>query len=549
MVEYVYGLDFGTSTTLMAIPRDGMPQILPIGETENWMPSVVALGEDGNVHVGDSAGNLPHTRQIRSPKTAITNNNFGNLTSPSGKEIEADWAILSILEEVALKAKKLGLNPDGRVRMSCPAMWTGSQRKRLADLAQMAGINTDVDSMLDEPVAACVSWWWNNFYQKNRRQTAKVLIFDLGGGTLDVAIADIYGESIPEITVLAARGIPVAGDSLDFALADFYEERLESEFGLKIIERPDYRIIRDLAIRASRRAKETLSFLESTTFQLLDGDYGDLPEIEISRLDLEMVYQADLRQAMSCVKATLKETYLKSHNHSPEEMKVFASISYDELSKDLEYVVLAGGMSRIPVIREELQRLFPNAIIESSLDSSSVTEAIVMGVANRNEFEDLNIHRPNFNFVVKWIEKDLTIKQEIFYPAFEPLHTDVEIIQGRFLMGFTHTWIPTSNPKHQDAHLFLESVGGRRVNLDIEGVATDNIPLKVVKGFPVRFKIYLDGQINLTDQATEYSLRVKQWPYIRWQSDRVLKESLKINFVEQKISIDPNDKSWLYNDH
>ena len=92
MEEYVYGLDFGTSTTLMAIPREGMPQILPIGRSDNWMPSLIGLGDGGDVVVGDFASDKPHGDQIRSPKTAITREQFGNLVSPSGKTIEAEAA-------------------------------------------------------------------------------------------------------------------------------------------------------------------------------------------------------------------------------------------------------------------------------------------------------------------------------------------------------------------------------------------------------------------------------------------------------------------------
>ena len=120
MEEYVYGLDFGTSTTLMAIPREGMPQILPIGRSDNWMPSLIGLGDGGDVVVGDFASDKPHGDQIRSPKTAITREQFGNLVSPSGKTIEADLAIVNILEEVSKKAKELGLKliPISNSRMT-----------------------------------------------------------------------------------------------------------------------------------------------------------------------------------------------------------------------------------------------------------------------------------------------------------------------------------------------------------------------------------------------------------------------------------------------
>ena len=549
MADFIYGLDFGTSTTLMAIPTDGMPRIIPIGRDNNWMPSVVALSSSTKLSVGDLATDQNHADQIRSPKTAITNDIFGKLKSPSGREVDADKAILAILEEAKKKADENGLDPDGLVRMSCPAMWTGEQRTRLSNLAKLAGINTDVDVFLDEPIGACVAWWWNNFYKQTRKETARILVFDLGGGTLDVAVADIYGETIPEITVLAARGISIAGDSLDVKLADYFESRLQSEFGINVSERDDYAILRNLTIRASKKIKEELSIFDTAIYEIDDPDYSFLPKVEVSRLDLEMVYRSDLERAMSCVKTTIQETYLKNMNRNSSDMSVFAQTPISEIAKDIKFVVLAGGMSQIPIIKEELRKVLPNAISEHVTEAHESTEAIVKGVANKNEFSDLNIHRPNFNFFIKWKDRDEIIHSEHIYPAFTPLYDDYELSLGNFLLSHKKAWKPPAEIKNGRAEIYLESVGGRATTLNIDGKALPFIPIRISRGKDIMFSIYLDGTIMITHEDGVIKLRVKEWPYIRWRAGRDSGSQIQIENIGADLNVNIFDKSWLYYDH
>ena len=536
MSDFIYGLDFGTTTTLMAIPTDGMPRVIPIGRDNAWMPSVISVSIEDQLNVGDAATDQTHADQIRSPKSAITQKNFGMLKTPNGKEVSADTAILALLTEVKNRADANGFDPEGQVRMSCPAMWTGEQRKRLADLAKLAGINTDVDNFLDEPIGACVAWWWNNFFNRGKKQTARILVFDLGGGTLDVAVADIYGETIPEITVLAARGINIAGDSLDLKLAHYYESRLFDDFKIEIAARDDYLILRNLIIRASRKVKEELSTFESTTFKIEDPDYSFLPLVEISRIDLESVYRPDLELALSCVRTTIRETYLKNRNHNSAEMAVFRTTPIEEIAQDIQYVVLAGGMSQIPLIGEALRRILPNAITEHVTQPHESTEAIVKGVANRNEFSDLNIHRPNFNFLIRWIDDDEVLKIETLYPAFTPLCEDWEIMTGNFSLGYEQ-WATVSKSKGMRAEIFLESVGGRKTTLNFAGQFVESIPVKVSRAKKIRFKIHLDGKIIVAHGGETTILRVKEWPYIRWQAGRIANNELKIEYVSDNLML------------
>ena len=101
--------------------------------------------------------------------------------------------------------------------MGCPAMWTGPQRRRLLDLARKAGIPVGHATLVDEPVAAGVAWLTHRYLAHREAPEGRVLVFDMGGGTLDVAVLDVVGGAKPDVTVLAAIGLPEAGDDLDRA--------------------------------------------------------------------------------------------------------------------------------------------------------------------------------------------------------------------------------------------------------------------------------------------------------------------------------------------
>jgi molecular chaperone DnaK (HSP70) len=88
-------------------------------------------------------------------------------------EIDANEAIRMIFSEIVTRGKELDLNFRGRVRLSCPAMWDASQRKRLLQIAVQSGIVSDIDDILDEPISAGIAWWWNKFYRNSTKENGK----------------------------------------------------------------------------------------------------------------------------------------------------------------------------------------------------------------------------------------------------------------------------------------------------------------------------------------------------------------------------------------
>jgi len=546
--EINLGIDFGTSTSLLAVPGKDWPIVLQLGKTTSWMPSVIASKDGSHWEVGENADFSDIREQIRSPKMSITNNQRF-LRNEKNIEIDANEAIRMIFSEIVTRGKELDLNFRGRVRLSCPAMWDASQRKRLLQIAVQSGIVSDIDDILDEPISAGIAWWWNKFYRNSTKENGKTLVFDMGGGTLDVAVMDIYSTLKPEMTIFSSRGISMAGDVLDNNLTDYIKKRLETEKGFKISSGGDETFLNALIRREAKRVKEVLSKVTKTNFQI-DKKFADIPTIEILRPDLEEIFRPQLRTALQCVEASLKEARMKQGNVSVSEV---IKMDIKHIGNEIENIILAGGMSQIPIIEEELQNLMPNAKIDWVTTQDESTESIVKGIANNNQFEDLNVHRPNFNFVANWSDSQGDKKSEILYHAFSPLYSADQILRGEDNLGFNlSNWKPETEPSDRQLEITVESLGGRRVSLKTkDGSYDESIRLIVDKFIGLNFKLYVDGRIIIKDSRNNQIVaRIKQWPYVRWGSNSIKENSLILE-IEDKSGFVLDDKgstfdSWRY---
>ena len=143
---------------------------------------------------------------------------------PTGiKDVRADDLIVAVLKEAVRRASThdLALTDDRALRLGCPAMWDGQQRRRLLKLAQAAGLPATLESFVDEPVAAGIAWLASGRVKTS--EPMRVVVFDMGGGTLDIAVLDVRGVRHQDVSVLAAIGVAEAGDSLDEAIAEDLE--------------------------------------------------------------------------------------------------------------------------------------------------------------------------------------------------------------------------------------------------------------------------------------------------------------------------------------
>ena len=533
--DFVLGIDFGTSTTLVALPGEP-PKIIPIGISFPWIPSVIASSDGSSWVVGEDAEVADIRNQIRSPKTAITFNRMEPFETDRGLKIDPEEAIEIILQKVKEKCRENGLSTLGSVRMSCPAIWTGENRIRLAKIANKVGFNVDVDHIMDEPIAAAISWWWNKTLKGSGvEDNCKAVIFDLGGGTLDVAIVDIYSaNNKPEITVMSARGTREAGDKLDDLLADFIESELEQQHAFVVEEKSNAGELRAWIRREARSVKERLSVARETLFEIKELS-NEIPSLTVTRLQLEAVFEPQLKRLMACAEDALREAKMKllsADNNAIMREEISA------IGKEVDFVVLAGGMSQIPIISTELQKRMPNAVIEYAISRERATEAIVEGVSNLGEFANLNVHRPSFDFVMTWKTHDGKNHEKVIFPAFTSLYDSYEISIGKSDLGKEIHFIPPTDPVG-NCQLIVRSVGGKPVSFRIDGSQNNHISLQANRHLGIHMKLYMDGRLYIRDAlGSEVKSRIREWPVVRWGTTGRKETSLVLeNIVRQAPSM------------
>jgi len=543
--HFVLGIDFGTSTTLVALPGEP-PTVIPIGVSFPWIPSIISSNNGSTWSVGDDAEFSDVRDQIRSPKTAITFDNYGALTNERGIEITPEDAILIILKQVKQKCRENGLSTLGLVRMSCPAIWTGEHRRRLTKIAISAGFNVDVDHIMDEPIAAAISWWWN----KQSRgiplvDSCKAVIFDLGGGTLDVAVVDIYSANgKPDITVMSARGTREAGDELDSLLAKHVESELLQRYNFDLLDNPAAGEIRGWILRECRGVKERLSVVHETIFEIEQSSLG-VPSLTIGRQELEEIFRPQLEKLVACTEDAIREAKMK---HPLADLNVIMREEIQDIGKEVNFVVLAGGMSQIPIITTALQKIMPDAHIETAPSKEKIISAIVEGVSNLGDFANLNVHRPSFDFLINWKTNDGIEHEKLIFPAFTSLYDSYEIAIGTGNPGKSVYFKPPTDPIGM-CHLIIRSVGGKDVSFNIDGKESKSIPLNANRNLGIKLKLCMNGRLFITDSlGFEIKSRIHEWPIVRWGTtgrkpqvlvlEKLANESYKMSTPHWDLNLD-----------
>jgi molecular chaperone DnaK (HSP70) len=285
------GIDFGTSTSLVARRRTAESmEIFSIGVARRWLPSLVGL-RDGRYIVGEEAETAEHV--IRSIKRAITEDR-PTVASGDGDdavEVRRDEIIIEIFRELDKRSKDNGLqlNRHRDLRLGCPAMWRRDQRQLLISLVEAAGIRVDAMTLVEEPVAAGLAWI-SSGQVPAASIGGRLLVFDMGGGTLDIAVLDVEAGDPPGVRVLTSVGLPSAGDTLDEAIALDLRTQL-AEHGIQIhrLKRPSD--ARAEVLRQARTVKVLLSAAETQPILFARALFGGqrVPAVRYSRDRLEEI--------------------------------------------------------------------------------------------------------------------------------------------------------------------------------------------------------------------------------------------------------------------
>jgi molecular chaperone DnaK (HSP70) len=517
------GVDFGTSTSLVA-EREGAAraEVLPLGFQlrTRFLPSVAAI-RGGRMVLGEDADGRRSDGVIRSIKRGITENRetVQVSTSDGVREVNVDEVVFGLLTEIAkrTRAQGLPLEEEPLVRMGCPAMWTGPQRRRLLTLAQRVGLPVGHATLVDEPVAAGVAWLSHRYLAHRDAPQGRVLVFDMGGGTLDIAVLDVIGGEKPDISVLAAVGLPEAGDDLDRAIVRDFEKTLRDK-GFDVAGSPKATELRGELLQYARETKVALSVGPQRSIALTADDFGGIASLTYTREQLEETFSDQLERATRMVWAALRAARL-TEEFAPMRVELpsigadhLRALGPDELARDVKYVVLAGGMSRIPAVGRRLTEILPKAELHERVGDFLADEVVVAGLADTVGYDRISLHRPSFDFVLEWGSDRVML-----YEAYTPLYDDVQVARGNTFLGHSYHGRYPQVPREGIGALRVYSPTGEPVRLEIDGTPMDGIQIAFgSRGFS--FKIYCGGQILINDGVgRQYSVRVDKWPVVKGQ--------------------------------
>jgi len=311
------GIDFGTSNSVAANFQYGQAEVLPNHEGQKWTPSVVTLRRDGSLSFGQEAKeNFDEQRSIRSIKRILGTPERVPLVGQSLRTEQIAVMLFSLLKKDAEQYLK---EPFTKAVVTIPANSKGLARHATKLCAGAAGLQ--VLTLINEPTAAAIC------YGLNSQQDQTVLVYDFGGGTLDVTILRIHHGIFEEIS---SKGIgKLGGDDIDELLGNVLAKRFLDKTGYDILNSP----YKQQFMLAVERAKIDLSTAETTVArkaELVPERHLSLEE-EIDRATLE-------REIMPLVakSGTAIDEAMRLRNLRP---------------KDIDKILLVGGTSKIPLIR------------------------------------------------------------------------------------------------------------------------------------------------------------------------------------------------------
>ena len=354
MAEIAVGIDLGTSNTCVSIMQDGEVKVLDNAFGERTSASVVHFHEDGSVEVGNSAkAKVIHApaQTVSSAKRLIGRYHFSEevkkaqavyayeiVEAPNhGVRIEIreeEFSLPEISAMVLREMKQIAERHIGdkvtKAVITVPAYFNDNQRQATKDAGRIAGL--DVLRILNEPTAAALSYGFGMGLNQ------RVAVYDLGGGTFDISVLEI-GKDIFE--VLATSGDTfLGGDDLDDRIIDLLADDFVGKY--KINPRNDPYAYEKLKL-AAENAKKALSIDEETHVAIDEV----MKSAEGETLGLERTI-------------TRSEFSQLTHDLVMRTFKVCdEALQQSDLTvRDLDGVILVGGPTRLPMIREAVAHYF-----------------------------------------------------------------------------------------------------------------------------------------------------------------------------------------------
>jgi len=444
----VIGIDLGTTNSCMAVLEGGEPTVIANAEGGRTTPSVVAFAKDGDRLVGVTAKRQRETNPKNTifsikrfmgrkkaevseemtmvPYDVVAGPNDDVRVKAGGDELAPPELSAMILQKLKADAEAyLGETVTDAV-ITVPAYFNDAQRQATKDAGKIAGLN--VLRIINEPTAAALAYGLDK-----DRSDQTILVFDLGGGTFDVSVLEL-GDGVFEVKSTSGDN-HLGGDNFDKAVVDWMVAEFKREQGIDLSKDPmALQRLYDKAEEAKIQLSSAQSAPINLPFIALASDGPRHLELTLTRAKLNEITHDLVERTVGPVKQALKDAGLEA--------------------KDIEQVILVGGMTRMPAVGDKVKEVLGKephrgvnpdevvavgAAIQAGVLKGEVKDVLLLDVTPLS----LGIETKG-GVMTKLIERNTTIptrKSETFSTA-EDGQTSVEIhvLQGeREMAGFNKT--------------------------------------------------------------------------------------------------------------
>ena len=348
----VIGIDLGTTNSCVATLEGGQPVVIANSEGARTTPSVVAFTKENERLVG-----------VTAKRQAVTNSDRTILSVK--REMGTDWSqkiddetytpqeiSAFILQKLKADAEDYLGREVKQAVITCPAYFSDAQRKATKDAGRIAGL--DVLRIINEPTAAALA------YGVDKDDDQTILVYDLGGGTFDVSVLEIYQvDGQPQIEVKATSGDNrLGGDDFDHKIVDYLVSEFKKNTGIDLEK--DLQAmsrIREAAEKAKIELSQTQSANVNLPFITMKDGQPEHLDISITRAKFEDLVSELIKRTMRPTRQAMKDSGLNKG--------------------EVDKVILVGGSTRIPAVQTAIE----DEVGKAPFKGVNPDEAVAVGAA------------------------------------------------------------------------------------------------------------------------------------------------------------------------
>ena len=328
----IIGIDLGTSNSAAAVMEAGKSTMIPSAEGTvigggKSFPSYVAFDKDGNLLVGESA----RRQAVTNPENTISafKRKMGTKEkiTLAGKEYTPQQLSSFILQKIKKDAESFLGEPVQKAVVTVPAYFNDAQRQATKDAGSIAGL--EVDRIINEPTAASLAYGIDKGDQEE-----KILVFDLGGGTLDITIMD-FGEGVFEVKSTSGD-TQLGGVDMDEILTNYIADEFKKENQIDLKQdKVALQRLKESAEKAKIELSSTLETDINLPFISADSSGPKHLTMKITRAKLEDLIKPIVEKCKGPMEQVLKDS----------------KMTPDDITK----VILVGGPTRMPIVQKFIE--------------------------------------------------------------------------------------------------------------------------------------------------------------------------------------------------